>query len=98
MTDFEKKTSATENTTGMCHLKISLCPHKKQCPAVGTETEDCSGHGRKLVLKGHMLKVKHTMPVYMARTKLLYFDSNTEALSRETISTQEIQPTTVISK
>jgi len=51
MTDFEKKTFAPENTTGKCHLKISLCPHKKQCPAVGTETDDCSGHGRKLAFK-----------------------------------------------
>jgi hypothetical protein len=49
-------------------------------------------------LKGHMLTVKHTMPVYMARNKLLYFDSKTGALSRETISRHEIRPTLVISK
>jgi len=47
----EKKPAVTENTTGMCHLKISLCPHKQECPAAGTETEDCSGHGRKVAFK-----------------------------------------------
>jgi hypothetical protein len=49
-------------------------------------------------LIGHMLKVKHTIPVYMARTILLDFDGNTGAFSVETISGHVIRPTLVISK
>jgi len=92
MTDFEKKTSATENTTGICHLtRNSVLQWALKLKTALVMAESCH-------LKGHMLKVKHTMPVYMARTKLLYFDSNTGALSRETIRRHEIQPTLVISK
>ena len=85
MTDFEKKHLQLKTEWGCVISKFLSVHTRKSVPQWALKLKTVLVTAEYWDLKDHMLKVKHTIPVYMSRTKLLYFDSNTGALNRETI-------------